>query len=123
MIENTHIVVMLVILVISSGNHAAALALAASLQGIDSHIVMPHNTPACKIENVRRYHAMREGGGGSKIHFCDSTVEARMRVAHEVEAATGAVFIAPFNDGRVIRCVHEGGMMGVIRREGFALDL
>lgn len=32
----------------SSGNHAAALALAASLNGADAHVVMPESAPECK---------------------------------------------------------------------------
>ena len=38
-----------------SGNHAAAVALAAKLRGIPAHIVIPRNAPACKVENVKRY--------------------------------------------------------------------
>lgn len=39
----------------SSGNHAAALALAASLRGIPAYIVVPNNAPACKMAAVKEY--------------------------------------------------------------------
>ncbi|KAI3709887.1 hypothetical protein L2E82_39655 [Cichorium intybus] len=39
----------------SSGNHAAALALAAQLHGIPEYIVRPKNSPKCKVVNVKRY--------------------------------------------------------------------
>ena len=39
----------------SSGNHAAAVALAAQLRGVPAHIVVPENTPACKIAAVKAY--------------------------------------------------------------------
>jgi hypothetical protein len=42
----------------SSGNHAAAVALAAELRGIPAHIVVPRDAPACKVNAVRTY-----GGG------------------------------------------------------------
>ena len=41
----------------SSGNHGAALTLAASLQNAHVTVVMPHNTPAVKVENVMRMSA------------------------------------------------------------------
>src|SRR5260221_1200302 len=39
----------------SSGNHAAALARAASIRGVPGHIVMPSNAPKVKQDSVRRY--------------------------------------------------------------------
>ena len=46
----------------SSGNHAAALALAASRFGLPCYIVMPDNAPASKVAAVRAY--------GGEITFC-----------------------------------------------------
>ena len=46
----------------SSGNHAAALALAARMRGIAAHIVMPENSPEIKKKAVAGY--------GAKITFC-----------------------------------------------------
>lgn len=39
----------------SSGNHAAALALAAQLRGIPAYIVAPQCTPQVKVDAVREY--------------------------------------------------------------------
>lgn len=78
----------------SSGNHAAALARAAALRGIPAYIVMPSNAPLAKQASVRRY--------GGHITLCEPTLEARERAAAEVQARTGAVFIHPYDDDRVI---------------------
>lgn len=53
----------------SSGNHGAALALAAQLDGRKAHVVMPENASPVKIEAVQRY--------GGIIHFCAPTHAAR----------------------------------------------
>lgn len=78
----------------SSGNHAAALALAASRRGIPAWIVMPSNTPKIKCDNVRGY--------GGEIVFCEPGVPAREAAAARVVADTGATLIHPHNDYRVI---------------------
>ncbi|UCH85473.1 MAG: pyridoxal-phosphate dependent enzyme [Candidatus Latescibacterota bacterium] len=78
----------------SSGNHAAALALAARWKGIHAHVVMPDNAPRVKIDAVRGY--------GAEIVFCEPTLEAREATLAEVVAKTGATVIHPYNDLRVI---------------------
>jgi threonine dehydratase len=78
----------------SSGNHAAALALAARWRGIPAHVVMPENSPHVKKLAVAGY--------GAEIVFCKPTLEARERALAEVVARTGAAFIHPYNDLRVI---------------------
>ncbi len=78
----------------SSGNHAQALALAASLRGIPAHIVMPHNAPVPKIEAVRGY--------GANITFCEPIVSERERMMEELRAATGAQFIPPYDHPEII---------------------
>ena len=50
----------------SSGNHAAALALAASMNGIKANIVMPENAPVVKKNAVAGY--------GAEITFCKPTL-------------------------------------------------
>lgn len=50
----------------SSGNHAAALALAASLNGADAHVVMPDTAPECKKN------AAIANGAGMKIYTEDT---------------------------------------------------
>jgi len=78
----------------SSGNHAAALALAARRRGVPAWIVMPSNTPVTKRRAVEAY--------GGKITFCDPTIAAREATTQEWMARTGAVLIHPYNDASVI---------------------
>jgi threonine dehydratase len=78
----------------SSGNHAQALALAARLRGIPATIVMPETAPRIKVEAVRGY-------GGSVV-FCAPTLRAREETAARLIADSGAEFIHPYNDSRVI---------------------
>ncbi len=78
----------------SSGNHAAALALAAQLRGTSAYIVMPENSPAVKVAAVRDY--------GAKITFCKPTLKAREETLQQVVEKTGAVFIHPYNNPDVI---------------------
>ncbi len=78
----------------SSGNHAAALSLAAGMKGIPAYIVMPHTAPGIKIKAVRGY--------GGKITFCDPTLEARESTLNKVLEETNAVFIPPYNHFDII---------------------
>jgi threonine dehydratase len=78
----------------SSGNHAAALALAASSRGARAWIVMPSNAPEIKKQAVRAY--------GGQITECVPTLPAREAAAREIIATTGAVMIHPYNDERII---------------------
>ena len=78
----------------SSGNHAQAVALAAKGRGIDAHIVMPSNAPAIKRAAVEGY--------GARVISCQPTLAARESTADEVISQTGASFIHPYNDSRVI---------------------
>ena len=78
----------------SSGNHAAALARAAKLRGIPAYIVMPSNAPKAKEASVRRY--------GGEVIQCEPTLEARETTARKVLERTGAVFIHPYDDLRVM---------------------
>jgi threonine dehydratase len=78
----------------SSGNHAAALARAAKLRGIPAYIVMPSNAPAAKQAAVRRY--------GGEIVLCEPTLAARESTARQVMDRTGAAFIHPYDDLRVM---------------------
>ncbi len=78
----------------SSGNHAAALALAARLRGVPAYVVMPDTAPQVKKEAVAGY--------GAKITFCAPTLEAREAGLARIVADTGAAFIPPYNDERII---------------------
>jgi len=78
----------------SSGNHAAALALAARMRGIAAHIVMPDNSPEIKKRAVAGY--------GAKITFCEPTLQARETTLAKIVAETGATEIHPYNNFHVI---------------------
>ena len=78
----------------SSGNHGAALTLAASLQNAEVTVVMPHNTPQVKVENVRRY--------GGEIVFCEPSHESREGTLTRLVERTGATVVHPYNDERII---------------------
>lgn len=78
----------------SSGNHAQAIAYAAREVGTKAYIVMPDNSPKVKVDAVRGY--------GAEIFFCEPNQQAREKTLHEVVERTGAEFIHPYNDERVI---------------------
>ena len=78
----------------SSGNHAQALARAASLRGIKSYIVMPSDSSSVKIRAVREY--------GGIITFCEPTLEARETCLLEILKKTNSIEIHPYNDYRII---------------------
>lgn len=78
----------------SSGNHAQALARAASLRNATAYIVMPETSPRVKVAGVQGY--------GGKISFCKPTLQAREDTLAEILERTGAVEIHPYNDYRVI---------------------
>ncbi len=78
----------------SSGNHAQALARAASLRKIPAFVVMPSNAPAVKVRAVEHY--------GGRITFCEPTLAARESTLAEVISRTGAAEIHPYNDYRII---------------------
>lgn len=78
----------------SSGNHAQALALAARCHGFPSYIVMPDNAPSVKKQAVLGY--------GARITECEPTLAAREETLARVVSETGATFIHPYNDYRII---------------------
>lgn len=78
----------------SSGNHAAALALAARMRGVPAYIVMPENAPEIKKKAVAGY--------GAQITFCVPTQAARESTLKQVAQQTGATEIHPYNYFNVI---------------------
>ncbi|MCC6298232.1 MAG: pyridoxal-phosphate dependent enzyme [Anaerolineales bacterium] len=78
----------------SSGNHAQAVALAARLRGVAANIVMPESAPQVKKDAVAGY--------GGKISYCESTLQAREAALRQVVESTGAAFIHPYDNERVI---------------------
>ncbi len=78
----------------SSGNHALSLSYAAGRRGIPCHVVMPRTAPQAKKDAVRGY--------GGIITECEPSTSSREAVFAEVQARTGAEFVHPYNDPRVI---------------------
>ncbi|WP_306147591.1 MULTISPECIES: beta-hydroxyaspartate dehydratase BhcB [unclassified Roseibium] len=78
----------------SSGNHALSLSYAAGRRGIPCHVVMPRTAPQAKKDAVRGY--------GGIITECEPSTSSREAVFAEVEKKTGAEFVHPYNDHRVI---------------------
>ena len=78
----------------SSGNHGAALALAASLRGIPCHVVVPAGAVRAKLAAIEHY--------GAVLHHCAPTIAAREALCAQVQAETGATPVHPYTDPRVI---------------------
>jgi len=78
----------------SSGNHALSLAYAAGRRGIPCHVVMPHTAPQAKKDAVIGY--------GGQITECEPSTSDREAVFAGVQQRTGANFVHPYNDPRVI---------------------
>ncbi|MBC7914665.1 MAG: threonine/serine dehydratase [Pyrinomonadaceae bacterium] len=78
----------------SSGNHAQAIAYAAKIVGTKAYIVMPNNSPSVKVNAVKDY--------GAEITFCEPNQAARKGTLQAIIDATGAEFIHPYDDYRVI---------------------
>ena len=78
----------------SSGNHGAALALAAHKRGIPAYIVMPSNSSNVKFQAVESYRGI--------IEHCEPNLQAREATCAQVIQRTGATMVHPFNDYRII---------------------
>jgi len=78
----------------SSGNHAAALALAARMNGVKAYIVMPENAPAVKKAAVAGY--------GAEITFCEASQQAREETTSRIMEKTGAALVHPYDNFSVI---------------------
>lgn len=78
----------------SSGNHGAALALAASTRGIACHVVVPEGAVAAKLASIQRY--------GAVLHRCAATIAAREQACADVQRQTGATLVHPYTDVHVI---------------------
>ena len=78
----------------SSGNHGAALALAARLRGIACHVVVPEGANATKLAAILRH--------GAVLHRCAPGIAAREAACAQVQRDTGAALVHPYTDPRVI---------------------
>ncbi|MGR3343681.1 MAG: beta-hydroxyaspartate dehydratase BhcB [Paracoccaceae bacterium] len=78
----------------SSGNHALSLSYAAGRRGIPCSVVMPRTAPQAKKDAVKGY--------GGRIVECEPSTSSREATFAEVVKETGAEFVHPYNDHRVI---------------------
>jgi len=78
----------------SSGNHATALSLAGKTLGTAAYVVMPSNSKKIKVASVKAF--------GGRITFCEPNLKAREDTLANVIDATGASFIPPYDDTRII---------------------
>lgn len=78
----------------SSGNHGAALALAAKRRGIAACVVMPDNANAFKRHAVEEY--------GARIIFCEPTQAGREAALKRFVSETGATVVHPYNDPAIM---------------------
>ncbi|MBU8977270.1 pyridoxal-phosphate dependent enzyme [Lysobacter sp. MMG2] len=78
----------------SSGNHGAALALAARTRGVACHVVVPEGAVAAKLAAIEAY--------GATLHRCAPTIAAREARCAELQAQLGAELVHPYTDPRVI---------------------
>ena len=78
----------------SSGNHAQAVALSASLLGIPATIVMPNDAPAAKMAATRGY-------GGNVINY-DRYTEDREQIGRDLAEKHGFTLIPPYDHPDVI---------------------
>jgi threonine dehydratase len=78
----------------SSGNHAQAIALSASLLGMPATIVMPHDAPAAKV-------AATKGYGGNVVIY-DRYKEDREQIGRDLAEKHGLTLIPPYDHPEVI---------------------
>jgi len=78
----------------SAGNHAQGVALASSLLGVKSTIVMPTTTPLIKVESTRNY--------GANIVLYGDCYDDSYKEARRLEAEQGYKFIHPFDDWNIM---------------------
>ncbi|MBN0045354.1 threonine ammonia-lyase [Streptomyces actuosus] len=78
----------------SAGNHAQGVALASALLGVHATVFMPKGAPLPKISATRDY--------GAEVRLHGQVVDETLAAAQEYAAATGAVFIHPFDHPDII---------------------
>lgn len=78
----------------SSGNHAQAVAIAASHLGVRAVIVMPKDAPESKLESTKAY--------GPRIVFHDRHTENREAIARQIADESGAVVLPSYDHPWII---------------------
>ncbi|MEI7611511.1 MAG: threo-3-hydroxy-L-aspartate ammonia-lyase [Betaproteobacteria bacterium] len=78
----------------SSGNHAQAIALSASLLGMSATIIMPNDAPAAKVAATRGY--------GGEVVMYDRFTEDREQIGRDLAEKRGLTLIPPYDHPDVI---------------------
>ena len=78
----------------SSGNHAQAVAYAASQLNVSSKIIMPKNAPKIKIENTKKY--------GAEVILYDAFFESREKIGDKIKEKEKRSLIKPYDDIDII---------------------
>ncbi len=78
----------------SAGNHGQAVAWAAREVGARARIFMPQDSPMMKVDATRSY--------GAEVELTGPAIEEALDAAQAHVAESGATFIHPFEDERVI---------------------
>ncbi|UCC21381.1 MAG: pyridoxal-phosphate dependent enzyme [Promethearchaeota archaeon] len=97
----------------SSGNHAQAIALAASLLGIKATIVMPRGAPGNKINATKGY--------GVHVVFCDNTLKSRNKTTQEIIKKERSILIHPYDNDNIIN--GQGTVAYELIKEVGSLDI
>ncbi|WP_198668754.1 pyridoxal-phosphate dependent enzyme [Homoserinimonas sp. OAct 916] len=78
----------------SSGNHAQAVALAASMAGTQATILMPEDAPAAKIAATRGY--------GASVEFYDRYTGDRVALGNRLAAERGLTLVPPYEHAGIM---------------------
>ena len=78
----------------SAGNHAQGVAVAASVHGVQATIFMPADATLSKVEATRGY--------GAEVVLSGENLSEALEAAKAHAAATGAIFVHPFDDARIV---------------------
>ncbi len=78
----------------SAGNHGQAVAWAAREAGIPATIVVPEGAPMAKVDATRGY--------GAEVELAGEGFDEAVAAAERIVARSGATFVHPFEDPRVI---------------------
>ncbi len=100
------------VLTYSSGNHAQAVALAGSLLGVKTVIVMPRDAPRVKLEATRGY--------GAEVVTYDPKTAGREELAAKIASERGMSVIPPYNHAHVV--AGQGTAAKELIEEAGALD-
>jgi threo-3-hydroxy-L-aspartate ammonia-lyase len=97
----------------SSGNHGAAVALAAALLGVPAVVVVPRTGPPVKLAAIEGY--------GAELRRYDPGVESREAVAAELARDRSLTMIRPFDDFEIM--AGQGTLGGELAEQAGDLDL